>query len=247
MKKLELLLLEDSREEAKELSLVLQNNNYTVTIAENSLVAQQIIEKQSFDIIILDIMIDGRPEGISFAHKLNQNGIDIPYLFLTSINDKTIFDNAKYTKTFNYLLKPYNELELLYALELAIETHYRQQNTISRNENSAVISSDFIFIKKKNRVEKVQLDAIYYIEVEGKFCSIITIDSKYLIKLSLTKLMTILPNVFLKQVHRNFLININKIKEIYFEDNLIILENKDKIPLSKTYKGDFLDNGIVFK
>ena len=247
MKKLELLLLEDNREEAKELSSMLQNNNYTVTIAENSLVAQQILEKQSFDIIILDIMIEGRPEGISFAHKLNQNGIDIPYLFLTSINDKSIFENAKYTKTFNYLLKPYNKLELLYALELAIETHYRQQNTISRNENSAVISSDFIFIRKKNRVEKVQLNSIYYVEVEDKYCSIITVDGKYLVKLSLTKIKSLLPSIFLKQVHRNFLININKIKEIYFEVNLIILENKDKIPLSKKYKGNFLDNTILFK
>jgi DNA-binding LytR/AlgR family response regulator len=245
MKKTELLLVEDNIAEATELSLILKKHQYAVTIAKNSSEAIEALQNQYFDVMVIDIMINGKAAGISFAHTLHQHEIDIPYLFLAGVNDKSIFENAKGTKALNYLLKPYDELEILYALELAIETHCRQVNTTSKI--LTLTSEDFIFVKKRNKIEKVLLNTIYYVEVEEKFCTIITDYSKYLIKISLTKLKKVLPTLFLKQVHRNFLININKIKEIYFEDNLIILDNKDKIPLSKKYKGSFLDNKIIFR
>ena len=247
MKKLKLLLLEDNPEEVDELSSLLHKNSYIVNVVESIQKAQKTLELQSFDIIILDIMIDGKPDGISFAHELDQKRINIPYLFLTCINNKTIFEKAKYTRSFNYLLKPYNELELLYALEFAIEKQYRPLMTHSKDTNNAVISPNFIFVKKENRVEKIQLQSIYSLEVEENYCTIITDSDKYLVKSSLSKLKHLLPNFIFKQVHRNYLININKIKEIYFEDNLIILDNTKKIPLSKKYKQSFLDSNIVFR
>lgn len=247
MNKIELLLLEDNSDDAKELATLLKNNNYLVSIAKHTDEANKLLEKKSFDMIILDIMINGKPDGISFAQTLNEKELDIPFLFLTSMRSKTIFKEAKYAKPFNYLLKPYNELEVLYALELAIESHYKQSQTISLDNSNAVISPDFIFIKKKNKVEKVDVASINHISVEEKYCSLICKDKNYLIKLSLKKIKGILSNSNFKQVHRNYIINIKKIKEIYFEDNLIIMEDNFTITFSERYKASFIKNNIVFR
>lgn len=211
MKRLQLLLLEDSGEEALELSSFLEDNDYEVSLAKNAVEAEKLIRNRFFDVIILDIMINGRPDGISLAHRLNKEGINVPFLFLTSMQGREIFDEAKLTNPLVYLLKPYNKLELLFSLELAIESCYQQNNSISLASDNGVISPAFLFIKKKRSVVKVDVAAINYVEVKEKYCSIICDSGNYLIKLSLTKLKDMLSNPDFRQVHRNYLVN-----ETYF-------------------------------
>jgi len=246
MKKLQLLLLEDNKEEANEIATLLNTNGYIVSLAKNTFEADREIKNQLFDIMILDIMINGKPDGISFAQKVHLKGIYIPFLFLTSVQSKSIFDKAKYTNPFNYLLKPYNELELLYALELAIETHYHQSNSISLKANNAVLCPEFLFVKKNRSVVKIDVASINHIEVDEKYCSLVCDNGNYLVKLSLTKIKSVLSNPDFKQVHRNYLINIKKIKEIYFEDNLIILNSNNKIPFSERFKASFRRDNPIF-
>ena len=236
MKKIDLLLLEDTAEEAEELAFFLEENNYHVEVAVNASEARKKIRKKLFDVIILDIMIEGKPEGISFAQEMQDYGIQIPFLFLTSMQSKGVFQEAKYTKPFNYLIKPHNELELLYALELAIETHYEQSNTISLKPENAVLSPDFLFIKKKGRVVKVEVTHIASIKVEEKYCGLRCDDENYLIRMSLKKTQEMLSNDLFLQVHRNSIVNIKKIKEIYLDDNLIIMMNGNKVSISERYK-----------
>ncbi|WP_431165557.1 LytR/AlgR family response regulator transcription factor [Tenacibaculum halocynthiae] len=247
MNTLRLLLLEDLDKEANALISFLETNDYEVVRVANAEEAEKEIKNRFFDVIILDIMIDGRPEGIELAQRLNQRDINVPFLFLTSMQSKTVFDEAKLTNPMVYLLKPYNELELLYSLELAIESCYQQSNSISFNEQNAVLSPSYLFIKKKRSVVKVDVSSINYIEVKEKYCSLLCDEGNYLIKLSLTKLKEMLSNPDFKQVHRNYLVNIKKIKEIYFEDNLIILQNKGQIPFSERYKNAFIKDNTIFR
>ncbi len=247
MNKLRLLLLEDLDEEANQLITFLESNDYEVIRVSNTRDAEREIKNRFFDVIILDIMIDGKPEGVTLAQRLNQHGINIPFLFLTSMQSKAIFDEAKLTSPMIYLFKPYNELELLYSLELAIESCYQQSNSLSFNNKNAVLSPAYLFIKKKRSVVKVEVNSINFIEVKEKYCSLVCDDGTYLIKLSLTKLKQMLSNPDFKQVHRNFLVNVRKIREIYFEDNLIILLNGGKIPFSERYKNAFIKDNTIFR
>lgn len=246
MNDLRLLLLEDLDEDAKTLTNLLQKNNYDVVRVKNATEAEKEIKNRFFDILILDIMIDGKEEGISLAERLNKEEIEIPFLFLTSMQGKAVFEKAKFTKPFSYLLKPFNELEMLYALELALESHYEQTNSISFSSKNAVVSPEHLFIKKGKSVVKVTVASIDHIEVEEKYCSIKCDGGNYLIKMSLKKVMELLPSEDFKQVHRRFLVNIKKIKEIYFEDNLIVMDSNDKIPFSKRHKATFKKNNSIF-
>jgi DNA-binding LytR/AlgR family response regulator len=83
--------------------------------------------------------------------------------------------------------------------------------------------------------------------VSQKYCSLICDDGNYLIKFSLSKIKEVLANPDFKQTHRNYLVNIKKIKELYVEDNLIILEANHKVPFSTRYKATFLRDGLFFR
>jgi DNA-binding LytR/AlgR family response regulator len=192
-------------------------------------------------------MIDGKAEGIEFAKELEAKGMTVPFLFLTSMRSRTVFGKAKYTNPFSYLLKPFNEMELLYTIELAIETYHDQRNTITTTDANAVIGPEFLFVKKKQKVVKVNVNSINYIEVSQKYCNLICDDGNYLIKFSLSKIKEVLANENFKQTHRNYLVNVNKIKELYIEDNLIILESNHQVPFSARYKAAFLRDGFFFR
>ncbi len=247
MKNLRLLLLEDLDNEANDVIELLEGDGYEVVRVKNSIEAEKELKNRFFDIIILDIMIEGKPEGIEFAQRINREGINIPFLFLTSMQSKEVFDEAKLTNPLVYLLKPYNKLELLYSLELAIESCYQQDNSISFDTDNGVLSPKYLFIKHKRSVVKVDVDAINYIDVKEKYCNLQCDEGRYLIKLSLVKLKEMLNNDDFKQVHRNYLVNMKSIKEIYLEDNLIILNNLEKIPFSERYKNSFVRDNTIFR
>ncbi|WP_075342235.1 LytR/AlgR family response regulator transcription factor [Tenacibaculum agarivorans] len=247
MKNLRLLLLEDLDHEAEDLISFLEKNEYEVIRVKNIQEAESEIKNRFFDVIILDIMINGRPEGIDLAQRLNKEGVNIPFLFLTSMQSRSIFDEAKLTNPLVYLLKPYNKLELLYSLELAIESYYQQSNSISFDTDNGVLSPKYLFIKHKRSVVKVDVEAINYIDVKEKYCNLQCDEGKYLVKLSLIKLKSMLNNNSFRQVHRNYLVNMKSIKEIYLEDNLIILKNGEKIPFSERYKHSFIKDNTIFR
>ncbi|MFW0738368.1 MULTISPECIES: LytR/AlgR family response regulator transcription factor [unclassified Flavobacterium] len=241
MDNIHVLIIEDTPEQSEALCKVLRQNNYNIVgVATNFTDALKLFYENTIDIIIIDVFLDGKPEGITFAESINIiPNASKPFVFLTSSQDRQIFERAKLTKPFSFLLKPFNELEILYAIEMAVEKFYAQTNVFQNEEQDTVISNDYLFIKKKNSLKKVALNDILYIDVEERYCNIITEKEKFVILISLTKISNLLDkNRFIK-THRNTIVNTNKIEEIILADNLIILKGDHKINLSDTYK-DFI-------
>ena len=133
-------------------------------------------------------------------------------------------------------MKPFNELEILYALEMAVEKFYEQQDVFLGDEEDTVISEDYLFIKKGKSLKKVYTKDIIYIEVEEKYCNVITEHEKFVILISLTKILKLLNDTVFCRTHRNFIVNTDKIEEIILADNIIILSGNHQATLSDTYK-----------
>lgn len=241
MDNINVLIIEDTPEQSEALNKVLLANHYNVVgIATNYTDALSLFYQKTVDVIIIDVFLNGNPDGITFAETINiVPNASKPFVFLTSSQDRKIFERAKLTKPFSFLMKPFNELEILYALEMAVEKFYEQTNVFLSEDQNTVVSNDSLFIKKKNALKKVALNDILYIEVEERYCNIITGKEKFVILISLTKISTLLDaNQFIR-THRNTIVNSNKIEEIILADNLIILKGNHKIKLSDTYK-DFI-------
>ncbi|NRS89611.1 DNA-binding LytR/AlgR family response regulator [Flavobacterium sp. 7E] len=238
MDNIRVLIIEDTPSESDSLIKLLESNNFKIVgLATNHKDALDLFYNHKVDIVIVDIFLNGSPDGIAFAETINvvPNGAK-PFVFLTSCTDRQIFERAKLTKPFSYLMKPFNELEILYAIDLAIEKFYFQKDVFLGDDEDTVITEEYLFIKKGKSLKKVHIQEIIYIEVEEKYCNIITEKEKFVILISLTKILELLDNTKFSRTHRNFIVNNDKIIEIIPSDNLIILMNGHKATLSEKYK-----------
>lgn len=248
MDNINVLIIEDTATESDALVKVLTDNNYNIVgIASTYNEALTMFYNNVVDIVVIDVFLDGKPDGITFAETINivPNSVK-PFVFLTSSKDRQIFERAKLTKPFSFLMKPFNELEILYAMEMAVEKFYEQLNVFHSEDQNTVVSSDSLFIKKKKALKKVYMEDIVYIEVEDRYCNIMTDTEKFVILISLTKIMELLDPMQFIRTHRNFIVNSSKIMEIVLSDNLIILKGSHHVTLSEKYK-DVISKFIVLK
>ena len=108
---MQILLVEDNKSITKALTYNLEQNKYEVISAENIAEAQELLEKEKFDLAILDITL---PDG---------NGFDLYQTIKEKYNIKTIFLTAKDEEddvvkglelgAEDYITKPFSTRELL--------------------------------------------------------------------------------------------------------------------------------------
>lgn len=249
MKPVQILIIEDDIITLNEVKSVLIQNHYEVSGVASSLSdAIDVLQNTSFDVAIIDIFLNDSPDGIAFAKLLNKNSEkSYPFVFLTSSQDRSIFKKAKLTHPFSYLLKPFNELELLYAIELALEKFHQTPNIFSTTPQKVLLADDAFYIKKQNTLVKVLISSILYAEVEGHYTSLITQEGKFVLTLSLTQFIKKVKDYPFIRTHRNYLVNLEKIKQIYLQDNIILLTNDTTTSFSNTYKKHLISAYQVLK
>jgi len=71
------------------------------------------------DLVLMDIVMPGKMNGIEAA-KVITTELDIPVVFVTSYADDTIIEKAKSVRPYGYIVKPFNELEIKAAIEVAL-------------------------------------------------------------------------------------------------------------------------------
>ncbi|MCJ7542198.1 MAG: response regulator, partial [Desulfobacterales bacterium] len=71
------------------------------------------------DLILMDIMIPGKLDGINVA-EIVKSELGIPVVFLTAFSEDKIIERAKKAEPFGYILKPFQDRELKAAIEVAL-------------------------------------------------------------------------------------------------------------------------------
>lgn len=71
------------------------------------------------DLVLMDIVMPGKLNGIDAA-KTIAGELDIPVVFVTSYADDAIIEKAKQVGPYGYIVKPFNELEIKAAIEVAL-------------------------------------------------------------------------------------------------------------------------------
>lgn len=248
MSPIKVLILEDDAFQAENLQDDLEEHGLTISgVAKSLPEAVGSFHLQKPDIAIIDIFLDGQPSGIQFAEYLYDQGKGkIPFVFLTGNNEMHIFEKAKLTNPHSFLLKPYNSIELIYAIELAVEAANKQPVSVPNVPTNAP-AKEFLFVKKNHVYHKIFLNNIQYIEVEGRYSKIATTDKAFLIQLALKEVEKLLPASDFIRTHRNYIVQKSKIQEIHNQDNLIILEGKQTALIGRKYKEDFLKNNFTLK
>ncbi|MFN0274335.1 MAG: response regulator transcription factor [Chitinophagales bacterium] len=118
----------------------LQNKGYDVTLCADGLDAVQTLQKQKFDLCLLDIMLP-KLDGFSIAQKIRDKSEHIPIIFLTA---KSLLDdkiNAYKFGADDYILKPFNFDELIFKIEVFLKRSQVYSNDISKDQNIHTIGN----------------------------------------------------------------------------------------------------------
>lgn len=132
MKKI--LLIEDNHEIRENIAEILSLANYAVLEAENGKVGVEVAKREIPDLIICDIMMP-QLDGYGVLRMLGSNTetASIPFIFLTAKSEKEDFRKGMNLGADDYLIKPFDDLELLDAVEMRLKKNEHLKAGFSKN------------------------------------------------------------------------------------------------------------------
>ncbi len=247
--KTKVLIVEDEFSIALDIRQRLEEMEYDVVDwAQNYEEALVKIVELTPEVVLMDINLNQDKDGIDTAKQIHKS-FDIPVVFVTAFSDKATFDRAMEAIPMGYVTKPFKDEDLQHNIELALQRHKLfsiPKDTILTIEDnpSKPSTDDFVFLKSKSQYEKVFFNEIIFIEALDNYSNIYTAKKKYTINSYLRDFFAQLPTDKFARIHRSYVVSIDAIKAI--EDNLLLLNNNTSIPVSKTYKKEFMDKFKMF-
>jgi len=219
-----ILVVEDEMLIGAKISMLLTNMGYEVTgilpRGEDAIVQ---VEENKPDIIILDINLKGKIDGIETAAILQ--GKNIPVIYLTANSDDATFNRAKHTKPTAFISKPFKQLDLQRAIELTIihlaETDPFAVKPTEIQEEQPFILIDRIFVRCNGRMVKIMLMDILYMEADRNYSRIFTSQKEFVLSVTLKYIEEKLRIPFFMRIHRSFLVNMMHIDQVLESDVMI--------------------------
>jgi DNA-binding response OmpR family regulator len=146
MKKI--LIVEDESLIALDLSQTVETLGYAcVGTASNFDDGLQLTFKMKPDLILMDICIKGKKDGIELAREIKSK-FDIPIIYLTALNSEDDIQRAILTNPSAYLIKPFDTKPLQVAIKIAL-------NHINRNNwliGDKVLDDEFSYDSKTKQL-----------------------------------------------------------------------------------------------
>ncbi|MFN6074491.1 MAG: LytR/AlgR family response regulator transcription factor [Fluviicola sp.] len=219
-----ILVVEDEIIIADNICEILRSYNYeTLEPALSFEQANRAVQELKPDIVILDINLKGKKTGFDFANEVLKT-LEIPFLYLTSNSDFPTMKEAIATNPSAFLVKPFNESELIASIEIIynkLQTFNSESHmyVFDGKEYINVLKSSILFIKSDN----------IYIEF------FINNGTKIISRSSLKKVNEELDSDFI-QIHRSYIVNLKHIEKIASSEITI---DKTKIPIGEKYATDF--------
>lgn len=118
--KKQILVVEDESIVAVDIQKTLQKLGYDVpAVVSSGQAAIQKARENKPDLVLMDIVLKGKTDGIATAKKIHNN-LNIPVVYLTAYADEATLKRAKITEPFGYIIKPFETRELRTVIEMAL-------------------------------------------------------------------------------------------------------------------------------
>ncbi|WP_026886855.1 response regulator transcription factor [Clostridium beijerinckii] len=111
-----ILVVEDDANTQKLICAVIKRGGYNAFKANDGMEALNMMEKQYFDLIILDLMMP-RMDGYQLCKELRQVGDNIPILMITAQQEIKEKHRGFLVGTDDYMTKPFDEQEMLFRIK----------------------------------------------------------------------------------------------------------------------------------
>jgi two-component system LytT family response regulator len=190
---------------------------------DNAMDAYTFLQKENVDLIFLDINL-GELSGIQLLESTNIKS----HVIITTAYPEFALKGYDLNVT-DYLLKPFLFERFFQAVDKVVQQHAAKSPSAFK---------EYIFIKTENRLEKIVLDDILFIEGMRDYRKIHTPNKKIMTLQTFTELEKEIPSSLICRVHKSWMVAINKIDA--FEKDMVRI-GAVEIPVSDTYKKNFVE------
>ena len=186
------------------------------------------VQQGGIDLVLLDVQM-ATLTGIQFLQLLRGQCSVI----LTTAYAQYALEGYEYAVV-DYLLKPISFERFLKAVQ-RVYTAKLAPVTDSLQPPPAPVA-DYLFVKADNRLLKVNMSDICYIEGGREYATVVTTGTRILTLTSLAKLTESLPPAQFCRVHKSYIVALNKIDAV--ERQRIYIANA-VLPIGDTYRAEF--------
>lgn len=194
---------------------------HLVATFDNALEGLHHLQTQATDLLFLDINMD-ELSGLDLLRSTSFRG----EVILTTAYQQYALEGYELNVT-DYLLKPFTFERFLQAVNKA---------RMKLEMATATPDPDFVFIKTENRLEKVMVADILYIEGMRDYRRIHTTEKRLMTLQNFGELEQLLPEHRICRVHKSYMVALAHIEAI--ERGRILVADQ-RLPISATYKERF--------
>lgn len=181
---------------------------------------EELIEsKLKYDIIFLDYQMPGI-DGLMVARKLRSKKNLCSIVFVTSF-PQFVLESFE-VQPYRFLVKPIDD-EIICK---TISSYLHQQKLLNP-----------ITVITENELRTIKSEDIIYLEADGKYCYIRTINETVRSSKTLSQIQELLPQHCFYRVHKTYLVNMYCVDTIL--NNLVIMNNGEKAIIGKSKIADF--------
>ncbi len=229
--KLNCLIIDDEPIARKLLQEYIEETDFLALVgtAENPLKAISLINELQVDLIFLDINMP-KMNGLDFLRSAN----NLPMIIMTTAYGQYALDGFEMAVV-DYLVKPFSLERFLKATQKALELKSLKEKKSEVEKDSP----DHFFVKVDGKIERVVYDDVLYIEAMANYVVIYTTTGKLIAYLTIKGLLEKLPADKFTQVHKSYIVNINKVNTI--EGNMLHI-GTTKISMGNSFYNTVMDN-----
>lgn len=157
-----LLLIEDDLDICEIIHMNLSNSGYDLVTVHSAPEAFEVIRKESFDLILLDIMLPGM-NGLDICREIRKTNF-CPIIFISCLDDESTIINALELGGDDYLVKPFN----FKILQARIESILRRSHLLPVPEETSILTFKDIHVDLHKHAVEVRGRAVYLSPFELK-------------------------------------------------------------------------------
>ena len=148
-----ILVVDDDKNTRLLLKAVLENANYTVSVASDGVEALSVLDDKHIDLVVLDIMMPNM-DGYEFTRILRENQSTLPILMVSAKQLPTDKHMGFIVGTDDYMTKPIDDEEML----LRIKALLRRAKIANEHKivvGDVILDYDSLTVTKGNKVQEL--------------------------------------------------------------------------------------------
>lgn len=229
------LVIDDDTDIVGMIRMGLEADGMRVFSAGDGAEGIDVLGRERIDVVVLDIMMP-RVDGWMALMEIRNTPAteDVPVIMLTAKNQDLAKILAFKQGVQQYVTKPFNIMELSARVESL--AHGRRRVGA---KSSATTDAEFrkLAVRKGGRTVLLTLDDIIYLSARNKSTYAHTYENQYLVDLTLSELEERLGRESFSRVHRSYLVNLNKVREILrLEGSYVVVaadRDETQIPVAR--------------